>query len=64
VDAFLNCGDIIDIGFAYPWITTPQQVYTTYVFSSFDGVLVSYEFVDKEFRRILGQLRWQSVCRK
>ncbi len=46
---FFNYSDIIDVGFAYPWITTPQQVYSSFFFSSFDGVMASYEFAGKEF---------------
>ena len=34
----------LDIGFAYPWLTLPQQVYDTAFFSTFDGALASYEF--------------------
>lgn len=47
--SFFNYSDIIDVGFAYPWITQPQQVYTSYLFPTFDGVMVSYEFSGKEF---------------
>lgn len=41
---FFNYSDVIDVGFAYPWITLPQQVYSSVFFSTFDGVLGSYEW--------------------
>lgn len=39
--------DVVDVGFAYPWITPPTQVYTNYVFSEFDGLSSRYDFVNK-----------------
>ena len=45
---FFNYSDSIDIGFAYPWITLPQQVYKTYFFSTFDGVLANYQWSGKK----------------
>lgn len=44
---FFNYSDIMDVGFAYPWINLPQQVYSSFFFSHFDGVLASYEFANK-----------------
>ena len=41
---FFNYSDSLDIGFAYPWLTLPQQFYDTAFFSSFDGVLANYQF--------------------
>jgi hypothetical protein len=41
---FFTYSDVIDVGFAYPWITPPAQVYTNYIFSEFDGVLARYDF--------------------
>lgn len=45
----LNYSDVIDVGYAYPWATLPQQLYTRYFFSTFDGLMVNYEFTEKEF---------------
>lgn len=39
---FFNYSDSLDIGFAYPWLTLPQQVYDTAFFSTFDGVMGNY----------------------
>ncbi len=36
--------EIIDVGFAYPWISLPQEVYSPFIFNDYDGVLGSYEF--------------------
>lgn len=41
---FFNYSDSLDIGFAYPWLTLPQQVYDTAFFSTFDGILAHYGF--------------------
>ena len=41
---FFNYSDVIDVGFSYPWITLPQQVYSSIFFSTFDGILASYEW--------------------
>lgn len=46
---FFNYSDSIDVGFAYPWITLPQQVYSSIIFSTFDGVLANYQWSGKEF---------------
>lgn len=46
---FFNYSDTIDVGFAYPWINLPQQVYTSYFFSYFDGILATYDIVNKNF---------------
>lgn len=39
---FFNYSDVIDVGFAYPWISPPKQVYQSFLFSNFDGVNVTY----------------------
>ncbi len=41
---FFNYSDVIDVGFSYPWITLPQQVYSSVFFSTFDGILAGYEW--------------------
>jgi hypothetical protein len=33
-----------DIGFSYPWITPPQQVYSEYLFIKPEGILLTHEF--------------------
>ncbi len=40
---FLNYSDVIDVGYAYPWATLPQQTYPRHFFSNFDGLTASYE---------------------
>ncbi|WP_370459647.1 porin [Paraglaciecola sp. L3A3] len=41
---FFNYSDSLDVGFAYPWLTLPQQFYDTAFFSTFDGILANYQF--------------------
>ena len=46
---FFNYSDSLDVGFAYPWLTLPQQFYDTAFFSTYDGVLANYEFAVNEW---------------
>ncbi len=39
--------DVIDVGFAYPWITAPVTIYNEYLFTEFDGVLTRYHISNK-----------------
>jgi len=39
---FFRYSDVIDVGFAYPWILPPQQVYTAYLFSNYEGSSATY----------------------
>ena len=36
--------DTIDVGYTYPWIIPPQQVYTPYVPNDFTGLSAAYQF--------------------
>lgn len=45
---FFQYSDVIDVGLAYPWITPPGQVYREYMFSTFEGAKVSYNFADDQ----------------
>ncbi|WP_233267338.1 hypothetical protein [Paraglaciecola sp. L3A3] len=46
---FLNYSDVIDVGYAYPWATLPQQTYPRHFFSTFDGLMANYEISNNEF---------------
>ena len=41
--------DFSDVGFAYPWINPPQQVYDTYLFKTFNGIDAIYKFGSDDF---------------
>ena len=41
---FLFHSDTLDLGYAYPWIIPPQQVYTPYLFPNFTGLGGAYQF--------------------
>lgn len=45
---FFQYSDVIDVGFSYPWITPPKQVYSEYIFSTFEGANVSYNFAGEQ----------------
>ncbi|GAB2992420.1 hypothetical protein [Psychrosphaera aestuarii] len=40
---FFNYSDISNVGFSYPWITLPEQVYNDYMFDEVDGVFFRYD---------------------
>ncbi|MEP1448952.1 MAG: hypothetical protein ABJK37_22805 [Paraglaciecola sp.] len=39
--------DFSDVGFAYEWVSLPQQVYQQFLFPNFDGLHAQYEYVSK-----------------
>jgi hypothetical protein len=39
---FFRYSDVIDVGFAYPWILPPQQVYSAYLMSNYEGGSTTY----------------------
>ncbi|WP_372762261.1 hypothetical protein [Pseudoalteromonas sp.] len=46
---FFAMSDFSDVGFAYPWINPPQQVYDTYMFKTFNGIDAIYKFATDNF---------------
>jgi hypothetical protein len=46
---FFNYSDFQDVGYAYPWISPPQQVYNGFLFDSYEGASASYEIVEDSF---------------
>ncbi|MDC0610357.1 porin [Vibrio sp.] len=40
--AFFALSDIIDVGYSYPWITSPQKTYSGWLFPNYDGLDVSW----------------------
>jgi hypothetical protein len=45
---FFRYTDVLDVGFAYPWISPPQQVYSGFLFSNYEGLSSTYSFSLKE----------------
>lgn len=39
---FLNYSDVIDVGYAYPWISAPTPLYGSYLFSNYEGVSATF----------------------
>ncbi|MCU4675798.1 hypothetical protein N7931_09145 [Catenovulum sp. 2E275] len=46
---FFDYSDVINVGYAYPWVVLPTEVYDTFFFSSFNGGLVEYSRLGSEF---------------
>lgn len=41
--------DSIDVGYSYPWITAPLQVYNNYLIPTFTGASASYNYAGRQF---------------
>ncbi|GAA6186299.1 MULTISPECIES: hypothetical protein [Aliiglaciecola] len=46
---FFSMSDYTDVGFAYPWINLPQQVYDNFLFRTFEGADLIYKFTNSNF---------------
>ncbi|GGF73656.1 porin [Alteromonas lipolytica] len=46
---FYQYSDVIDVGFAYPWISPPQQLYSAFLFNQYDGVSLIRRFSFGDF---------------
>jgi hypothetical protein len=46
---FFQYSDVLDVGFAYPWITPPTVVYGDAFFNEFTGISGRYDFSGKHF---------------
>lgn len=47
---FFSLSDVIDVGFAYPYVMPPQQVYNGFLFDQYDGVNLAYDTDIHNFR--------------
>ncbi len=45
---FVNYSDVIDVGFAYPWISAPIPIYSSYLFTQYEGASIGYHFDMKD----------------
>ncbi|MGX9418922.1 hypothetical protein ACWU4D_16400 [Vibrio sp. WJH972] len=56
---FFALSDVLDVGYAYPWITAPIQVYSAWLFPTFDGVDLAWGYstgeVDTTFEGYVGR---------
>lgn len=46
---FFRYSDVIDVGFSYRWISPPQQVYSGFLFSNYEGATGTYLFHYNDF---------------
>ncbi len=46
---FFTLSDVMDVGYAYPWVTPPQQVYNAYLFETFEGIDFIYRYGNAVF---------------
>ncbi len=56
---FFMHSDVLDVGYAYHWISPPPQMYNAFLFPTFEGVNATYghfgEHYDVSFEAYLGQ---------
>ncbi len=50
---FFRYSDVLNVGFAYHWITPPQQLYNGVLFPTYDGLNVKYRFGTQEVQMSL-----------
>lgn len=50
---FFRYSDVIDVGFAYPWITAPQQLYSSFLFNHYTGLMAGRRDAFGKFRTSL-----------
>lgn len=46
---FFMYSDSVDVGYSYPWVTPPVQVYNNYLFPTFNGASASYFYSGTDF---------------
>ena len=46
---FFHYSDSIDVGYSYPWVSPPLQLYNNKLFPTFKGANVSYNFAGESF---------------
>lgn len=46
---FFDYSDVINVGYAYPWVVLPTEIYDSFFFSSFTGGLVEYSNLLAEY---------------
>ncbi|MDW6004898.1 hypothetical protein [Vibrio mangrovi] len=56
---FFVLSDVLDVGYAYPWISAPQQVYNSWLFPTYNGVDLSWghstDTFDSSLETYIGQ---------
>lgn len=56
---FFALSDVVDVGYSYPWVTAPQQVYDAILFPTFDGIDLAWghstEYFDTSLETYIGQ---------
>ncbi|WP_157447191.1 hypothetical protein [Catenovulum agarivorans] len=65
---FFHYSDVLDVGYAYHWVSPPDEVYSSYFFRQFEGGLAEYEWLSEKFtlnvQAFLGQVDQQIKVNK
>jgi len=46
---FLSYSDVIDVGYAYPWLSAPTPLYGSYLFSNYEGISATFHTAIGEY---------------
>ncbi|EWH12200.1 hypothetical protein DS2_00725 [Catenovulum agarivorans DS-2] len=57
---FFHYSDVLDVGYAYHWVSPPDEIYSSYFFRQFEGGLAEYEWLGEDitvsFQGFLGKV--------
>ena len=46
---FYALSDTLDVGYSYPWVNAPREVYNDFVFTKFQGIDLRYSWVTNDY---------------
>lgn len=50
---FYSKSDVLNVGYAYPWVMAPKELYTNYIFDEFQGIDLRYSYFAKNYSTLL-----------
>ncbi len=50
---FYSKSDVLNVGYAYPWIVVPKELYTDYIFDEFQGIDIRYSYFSNHYSTFL-----------
>lgn len=46
---FYALSDVLDVGYSYPWVTAPKEVYNDFIFKRFKGLDIRYSHIAEDY---------------
>jgi len=50
---FYSKSDVLNVGYAYPWVIAPKELYNGYIFDEFQGIDVRYNYSAQKYSAFL-----------